>query len=218
MRQSAKRYEVRVDTCFARVIRACADPSREDGWISEDFITAYTRLHDLGWAHSVEVFDRRRSAGWRPLRRPDQRAVRRRIDVPSRAGRVESRADGAGRFDADERHATARRSVVYRSSRIAWRGSHSPPGVPRETGGRRISERPTGPRRSFDPDRSHAGLRVVRRRRDALTAARANSDTANGPPLDDPCFRAAKTTATPSDWGADTMTSMAAVPLRFVGT
>ncbi len=59
MRQSAKRYEVRVDTCFARVIRACADPSREEGWISEDFITAYTRLHDLGWAHSVEVFDRR---------------------------------------------------------------------------------------------------------------------------------------------------------------
>lgn len=58
MRQSAKRYEIRIDTCFARVIRACADPSREDGWITEDFITGYTRLHELGWAHSVEVFDR----------------------------------------------------------------------------------------------------------------------------------------------------------------
>ena len=58
MRQSAKRYEVRVDTCFERVIRACADPPREDGWISEAFIAAYTRLHELGWAHSVEVFDR----------------------------------------------------------------------------------------------------------------------------------------------------------------
>ena len=57
-RQSAKRYEIRVDTCFARVIRECADPSRDNGWISEDFITAYTRLHELGWAHSVEVFDR----------------------------------------------------------------------------------------------------------------------------------------------------------------
>jgi leucyl/phenylalanyl-tRNA--protein transferase len=57
-RQSARRYEVRVDTCFALVIRGCADPSREDGWISEAFITAYTRLHELGWAHSVEVFDR----------------------------------------------------------------------------------------------------------------------------------------------------------------
>ena len=58
MRQSARRYEVRVDTCFPGVIRACADPSREDGWINEDFIAAYTRLHELGWAHSVEVFDR----------------------------------------------------------------------------------------------------------------------------------------------------------------
>jgi leucyl/phenylalanyl-tRNA---protein transferase len=58
MRQSARRYEIRVDTCFARVIRGCADPSREDGWISEDVITAYTRLHELGWAHSIEVFDR----------------------------------------------------------------------------------------------------------------------------------------------------------------
>ena len=58
MRQSSRRYEVRVDTCFARVIRGCADPSREDGWINEHFISAYTRLHELGWAHSVEVFDR----------------------------------------------------------------------------------------------------------------------------------------------------------------
>jgi leucyl/phenylalanyl-tRNA--protein transferase len=58
MRQSAKRYEVRVDTCFDDVIRACADPSREDGWIDDEFIEAYTRLHDLGWAHSIETFDR----------------------------------------------------------------------------------------------------------------------------------------------------------------
>lgn len=57
-RQSAKRYEIRVDTCFERVIRACADMPREDSWISEGFIAAYTRLHELGWAHSVEVFDR----------------------------------------------------------------------------------------------------------------------------------------------------------------
>jgi len=58
LRRSARRYEVRVDTCFGDVIRACADPSREKGWITEDFVGAYTRLHDLGWAHSVEVFDR----------------------------------------------------------------------------------------------------------------------------------------------------------------
>jgi leucyl/phenylalanyl-tRNA--protein transferase len=58
MRQSARRFDIRVDTCFADVIRACADPAREDGWITADFITAYERLHELGWAHSVEVFDR----------------------------------------------------------------------------------------------------------------------------------------------------------------
>jgi leucyl/phenylalanyl-tRNA--protein transferase len=58
MKQSAKRYEVRVDTCFSDVIRACANPMRESGWITDDFIDAYTRLHHLGWAHSVEVFDR----------------------------------------------------------------------------------------------------------------------------------------------------------------
>lgn len=58
MRQSAKRFEIRVDTCFTRVMRACADPSRGRSWITEEFIEGYTRLHELGWAHSVEVFDR----------------------------------------------------------------------------------------------------------------------------------------------------------------
>ena len=58
MRQSARRYEVRVDTCFDRIIRGCADPSREDGWITEPMVAAYVRLHELRWAHSVEVFDR----------------------------------------------------------------------------------------------------------------------------------------------------------------
>ena len=58
MRQSAKGFEVRVDTCFPSVIRGCADPSRASGWISDEFVEAYTRLYQLGWAHSVEVFDR----------------------------------------------------------------------------------------------------------------------------------------------------------------
>ena len=58
LRQSAKRYEVRVDTSFEAVIRACADPSREDGWITDAFVEAYARLHAMGWAHSIEVFDR----------------------------------------------------------------------------------------------------------------------------------------------------------------
>jgi leucyl/phenylalanyl-tRNA--protein transferase len=58
MRRSAKRFEVRVDTCFADVVRGCANPARKDGWINAGFLAAYTRLHELGYAHSVEVFDR----------------------------------------------------------------------------------------------------------------------------------------------------------------
>jgi leucyl/phenylalanyl-tRNA--protein transferase len=58
LKQSARRFEIRVDTCFGEVIRRCADPTRESGWITPAFIDAYTRLHDLGWAHSVEAFDR----------------------------------------------------------------------------------------------------------------------------------------------------------------
>ena len=58
MRQGAKRFEIRVNTCFTRVMRACADPSRGSSWITEDFIEGYTQLHEMGWAHSVEVFDR----------------------------------------------------------------------------------------------------------------------------------------------------------------
>ena len=59
MRQSAKRYEIRVDTCFTRVMRGCADPSRGRSWITAAFVEGYTRLQELGWAHSVEVFNHR---------------------------------------------------------------------------------------------------------------------------------------------------------------
>jgi len=58
MRQSARHFEVRIDTCFADVMRGCAAPTREGAWITDEFIAAYTTLHQLGWAHSVEVFDR----------------------------------------------------------------------------------------------------------------------------------------------------------------
>lgn len=56
LRQSAKRFEIRVDTAFADVVRACAHPERPGGWITEDVRKAYTRLHQLGWAHSVEAW------------------------------------------------------------------------------------------------------------------------------------------------------------------
>ena len=57
MRRSAARYGVRVDTRFEDVMRGCADPSRPGTWITDEFVGAYTALHRLGWAHSVEVID-----------------------------------------------------------------------------------------------------------------------------------------------------------------
>jgi leucyl/phenylalanyl-tRNA--protein transferase len=57
LRQSTRRYLVSVDEDFGSVIRWCADVDRPNEWISEEFVEAYTTLHDLGWAHSVEVWD-----------------------------------------------------------------------------------------------------------------------------------------------------------------
>lgn len=49
-------YEMRVDTAFEAVMRACAEPRPEqDGtWIQAEMVEAYVRLHELGYAHSVE--------------------------------------------------------------------------------------------------------------------------------------------------------------------
>lgn len=56
LRRSMRRFTYSVDTAFEAVMRGCADERRESGWITEEFITSYTRLHRLGWAHSVEVW------------------------------------------------------------------------------------------------------------------------------------------------------------------
>lgn len=50
--------ELRFNTVFGEVLRACAGPRRhEQGtWITTDMIAAYERLHVQGWAHSVEVW------------------------------------------------------------------------------------------------------------------------------------------------------------------
>jgi len=56
LRRSARRYEVRIDTAFRDVITACATTRRRGGWINPAFITAYDRLHELGWTHSVEAW------------------------------------------------------------------------------------------------------------------------------------------------------------------
>ena len=51
-------YRVSLDTAFVDVVRACAGPrAKADGtWITHDMIDAYTHLHALGYAHSVETW------------------------------------------------------------------------------------------------------------------------------------------------------------------
>lgn len=64
LRRSA--WTIRADTAFEQVIAACAAaprPGQDGTWIVPPMIEAYTRMHELGHAHSVEVFDGERLVG-----------------------------------------------------------------------------------------------------------------------------------------------------------
>ena len=52
------RYEVRCNTAFGDVVRACAapGPNREDTWINDEILSLYGDLHALGRAHCVETW------------------------------------------------------------------------------------------------------------------------------------------------------------------
>jgi leucyl/phenylalanyl-tRNA---protein transferase len=56
LRRSCRRFEVRLDTVFTDVVVACADPRRDGSWITPGIVTAYARLHSLGWTHSIETW------------------------------------------------------------------------------------------------------------------------------------------------------------------
>jgi leucyl/phenylalanyl-tRNA--protein transferase len=58
LRRSLGRFDVSFDQAFDRVVEGCADPSRPHGWITAEMTVAYRRLFDLGWVHSVDVWDR----------------------------------------------------------------------------------------------------------------------------------------------------------------
>jgi leucyl/phenylalanyl-tRNA--protein transferase len=51
-------YEIRTDTCFVDVMRACAEPRDGEAgtWITEEIVAAYCALHAAGMAHSVEAW------------------------------------------------------------------------------------------------------------------------------------------------------------------
>jgi leucyl/phenylalanyl-tRNA--protein transferase len=51
------RFEIRVNHDFAGTMRGCMTENRDEGtWISEDLIAAYVKLHEMGFAHSVEAW------------------------------------------------------------------------------------------------------------------------------------------------------------------
>ena len=54
-----RKFDVRVNHDFEATMRGCKDvyrPEAHGGWISEELVRAYTRLHQLGFAHSVEAY------------------------------------------------------------------------------------------------------------------------------------------------------------------
>ena len=56
-----KVFETKIDNRFGEVIRACA--KREDTWINREIVESYERLHELGYAHSVETWSNGKLAG-----------------------------------------------------------------------------------------------------------------------------------------------------------
>jgi len=61
------RFNVSADRAFDRIIDACAAPRRDDDsggtWITAAIRSAYTHLHQLGYAHSIEVWENGELAG-----------------------------------------------------------------------------------------------------------------------------------------------------------
>jgi len=57
LRRTMRRFEVRMDTRFTDVVRACGDAKRPGRWITPAIVEAYTTLFELGWGHSVEVYE-----------------------------------------------------------------------------------------------------------------------------------------------------------------
>jgi leucyl/phenylalanyl-tRNA--protein transferase len=52
-------FDVRLDTAFGEVIRACANaprPGQDGTWITAEMIEGYEALHEMGYAHSVEAW------------------------------------------------------------------------------------------------------------------------------------------------------------------
>ncbi len=55
-RRAARTFTVTHDQRFTEVMIRCGDPRRPHGWITRPFVEAYSTLHRMGWANSVEVW------------------------------------------------------------------------------------------------------------------------------------------------------------------
>ncbi len=63
---SQNRFQITFNKAFETVIKACSTAPRkhqEGTWISDEFIAAYVKLHDEGYAHSVEVWHNEQLVG-----------------------------------------------------------------------------------------------------------------------------------------------------------
>lgn len=57
-------YNISFDKCFRKVISSCSNVRKESGtWITDEMIDAYCKLHELGFAHSVEAWYENRLVG-----------------------------------------------------------------------------------------------------------------------------------------------------------
>lgn len=54
-----RRFEIRISTQFEQTMRGCMTVTRDDrdsSWISDELVQAYVKLHEMGFAHSVEAW------------------------------------------------------------------------------------------------------------------------------------------------------------------
>lgn len=66
LQKRRKHFEIRFDTAFSKVIRACAAvprPGQEGTWLLPEMIEAYETLHAMGHAHSVEAWQEGKLVG-----------------------------------------------------------------------------------------------------------------------------------------------------------
>lgn len=54
-------YEIKINTCFEEVIKQCS--LRKPTWINSSIISLYTKLHEMGYAHSFEAYSEGKLAG-----------------------------------------------------------------------------------------------------------------------------------------------------------